>query len=93
MSEEKTEQPTHKKKEDSAKKGQMFLSRDFVGLLTLIVVSSFVWMSIDARELTFYFDLFVSSGFMLSTGEYARLVFTTAFKIISGIALISVFTS
>lgn len=93
MSEEKTEQPTHKKKEDSAKKGQMFLSRDFVGLLTLIAVSSFVWMTIDARELIFYFDLFVSSGFMLSTGEYARLVFTTAFKIISGIALISVFTS
>lgn len=42
MSEEKTEQPTHKKKEDSAKKGQMFLSRDFVGLLTLIAVSSFM---------------------------------------------------
>jgi type III secretion protein U len=50
-------------------------------------------MTIDARELTFYFDLFVSSGFMLSTGEYARLVFTTVFKIIAGIALISVFTS
>lgn len=93
MSEEKTEQPTHKKKEDSAKKGQMFLSRDFVGLLTLIAVSYFVWLTIDAKELMFYFDLFVSSGFMLSTGEYARLVFSTAFKIIAGIAFVSVFTS
>lgn len=54
MSEEKTEQPTHKKKEDSAKKGQMFLSRDFVGLLTLIAVSSFVWLTIDAKELMIY---------------------------------------
>ena len=93
MSEEKTEQPTHKKKEDSAKKGQMFLSRDFVGLLTLIAVSSFVWMTIDAKELMFYVDLFVTSGFMLSTGEYARLVFSTAFKIIAGIAVVSVLTS
>lgn len=30
---------------------------------------------------------------MLSTGEYSRLVFSTAFKIIAGIAVVSVFTS
>ncbi|WP_137646474.1 EscU/YscU/HrcU family type III secretion system export apparatus switch protein [Escherichia albertii] len=93
MAEEKTEHPTNKKKNDSAKKGQMFLSRDFVGLITLLAVSAMVWGNIDASELTFYFELFVNNGFNLALGEYVRLVTLTAFKIIAGVVAVSILTS
>ena len=89
--EQKTELPTNKKKEDSAKKGQIFISRDFVGFLSLLGIAGFVYLTLSGSDLVFYFDIF-SSGFLeMSIQEYARMVSITALRIIASIIGVSVF--
>ncbi|WP_230350808.1 EscU/YscU/HrcU family type III secretion system export apparatus switch protein [Lelliottia sp. WAP21] len=88
--EQKTELPTNKKKEDSAKKGQIFISRDFVGFLSLLGIAGFVYQTLSGNDLVFYFDIF-SSGFLeMSIQEYTRMVCASALKIIASIIGVSV---
>lgn len=89
--EEKTELPTEKKKEESAKKGQVFISRDFVGFLSLLGIAGFVFTTLSGEDLVFYFDIF-SSGFLnLSIEQYTRMVAVTALSIIASIVGVSLF--
>lgn len=89
--EEKTELPTEKKKQDSAKKGQVFISRDFIGFLSLFGISGFVYVTLTANDLNFYFDIF-STGFInLSIEQYTKMVCFTALRIIASIVGISIF--
>ncbi|POT59498.1 EscU/YscU/HrcU family type III secretion system export apparatus switch protein [Citrobacter amalonaticus] len=89
--EQKTELPTEKKKEDSAKKGQIFISRDFVGFLSLMGIAGFVYLTLSGDDLTFYFDIF-STGFVeLSLEEYTKMVCITALRIIASIVGVSIF--
>nr|WP_318383138.1 EscU/YscU/HrcU family type III secretion system export apparatus switch protein [uncultured Enterobacter sp.] len=89
--EQKTELPTTKKKEDSAKKGQIFISRDFVGFLSLLGILGFIYLTLSASDLNFYFDIF-SAGFdTLSIEEYTKMVSVTALKIIASIVGVSLF--
>ncbi len=89
--EQKTELPTKKKKEDSAKKGQVFISRDFVGFLSLLGIAGFIYQTLTGEEFVFYFDIF-SSGFVnLSLEQYVKLVSLTALRIIASIIGVSVF--
>lgn len=89
--EQKTELPTTKKKEDSAKKGQIFISRDLIGFLSLPGICAFVYFTFTGYDFNFYFDIFNSGFDKLSIQEYTRLVSLTALKIISSIVGVSLF--
>lgn len=89
--EQKTELPTDKKKEDSAKKGQIFISRDFIGFLSLLGIAGFIYMTLSGDDLVFYFDIF-SHGFLsLSLEQYTKMVCMTALRIIASIVGVSIF--
>lgn len=89
--EEKTELPTDKKKQDSAKKGQIFISRDFIGFLSLLGISGFVYATLAASDLNFYFDIFNTGFVNLSIGQFTKMVCVTALRIIASIVGVSIF--
>lgn len=89
--EQKTELPTTKKKEDSAKKGQVFISRDFVGFLSLLGIAGFVYLTLSGDDLVFYFDIFSSGFHNLSIEEYTAMVSVTALRVIASIVGVSIF--
>ncbi|MBE5251910.1 EscU/YscU/HrcU family type III secretion system export apparatus switch protein [Mixta mediterraneensis] len=86
---QKTEKPTTKKKKDSAKKGQIFFSRELVNWIILIGVSGFVFLTIDRTDLMFSFDFFNADGFSMPLGDYIRLICLSFFKLIAGIIGVS----
>ena len=89
--EEKTELPTDKKKEESAKKGQVFISKDLVGFLSLLGISGFIYVTLTGDQLMFYFDIFSSGFLQLSIEQYTKMIAITALKIIGSIVGVSLF--
>jgi len=77
VSEQKTEQPTEKKKRDSAKKGQIFKSADLTTLVSLLALGFFAYSTINLREVFGLFDYLSGHAFRVQPEEMAKRAFTS----------------
>ncbi|WP_338524090.1 EscU/YscU/HrcU family type III secretion system export apparatus switch protein [Pseudomonas batumici] len=73
--EAKTEQPTDKKKRDSAKKGQIYKSADLTTLVSTFVVAGFVYLSVDLLAIFGLLDYLSSHAYDVPLNEVVKRVF------------------
>lgn len=72
--EQKTEQPTQKKKRDSAKKGQMFVSEGLVSVGCIFSVIGTAFALFDRHLVFGLFDSIIANGFTVAVEQYVALV-------------------
>lgn len=75
--EQKTEEPTEKKKRDSAKKGQIFKSTDLITLLSTLALGFFVYSNVNLREVFGLFDFLARNAFRVPVNEVVNRAFTS----------------
>lgn len=81
MAQEKTEQPTHKKLEDAAKRGQSFKSRDLVATCLLLFGIGSIASLGSLVGLMDVYKRIIAHGFDQNIGDYALEVVLVGLKI------------
>lgn len=82
MSGNKTEKPTRKRRDEAAKKGQSFRSKDFIVACLTLGGTAYLASFASLRELMEAFGQAVSFNFQISIVDYAERVFLIGIKIV-----------
>lgn len=90
MSSEKTEQPTHKKRQDSARRGQSFKSRDLIVLCLLLCGVGYLVSMASLAELMDAWQHILEAGFSQDIASYSATVLWLGLKFLLPILLLCI---
>lgn len=81
MSSNKTEKPTRRRLEESAKKGQSFKSKDLIVAFLTLGGVSYLTSFVSLNELMQAIAAILTDGFNQSVGDYSKAIFLLGLKI------------
>lgn len=93
MSGAKSELPTQKKKDDSAKKGQSFKSRDLTVACLMLCGAAFVTSFASLTEIMALFQQAIESGFQQDIHQFSTQIMWMSLKLIVPIVFVCVLAS
>ncbi|HCZ4708604.1 TPA: EscU/YscU/HrcU family type III secretion system export apparatus switch protein [Salmonella enterica subsp. enterica serovar Saintpaul str. CFSAN004144] len=93
MSGNKTEKPTRKRREEAAKKGQSFRSKDFIIACLMLMGAAYLASFVSLRELMEAFGQAVSFNFQISIVDYTERVFLIGIKTVLPFLALCIFFS